>query len=308
MKPVWKEHYAMGVEQLDRDHRQLFQIAGKIIDTVEHTDGRDPQARLFVIREGVKYLQNYFEEHSTREEAYMRQIHYRDYVAHKYLHDEFQSVQMSRFQRIVDRGTCSRDEIFDFVGLGIGWLLEHISTVDMAIVGKGIMSHPKPSFLTREVLEQELGMMFTSTLNIDISPRLINGSYSGEPCCNMVTQMLTFRRSGESEPLVVIAGIEQSFLTRVAQMVYGEDVGQAEALIFATLEIFGASFWRTLGMRLLQSGKDVEYLGNHFLTRAQVQEHFEKQIPPVSALFDSSWGKFFVASFDPSWYNMPIAL
>ena len=40
------------------------------------------------------------------------------------------------------RGECSKEEIQDFVGSGIGWLLEHIATADMAIIGKGILAAP----------------------------------------------------------------------------------------------------------------------------------------------------------------------
>ena len=46
----------MGIEALDDDHKRLFKIAGKIIDTIEDSRGMDEKARLFVVREGVKYL------------------------------------------------------------------------------------------------------------------------------------------------------------------------------------------------------------------------------------------------------------
>lgn len=49
----------------------------------------------------------------------------------------FSMCRWPRFEEIIERGNCSRDEVFDFVGVGIGWLLEHISTADMAIVGQG---------------------------------------------------------------------------------------------------------------------------------------------------------------------------
>lgn len=30
----WSDRYSMGVEEIDNDHKQLFQIAGKLIQTV----------------------------------------------------------------------------------------------------------------------------------------------------------------------------------------------------------------------------------------------------------------------------------
>ncbi len=56
MRIKWKDHYSMGIEALDDDHKRLFKIAGKIIDTIEDSRGMDEKARLFVVREGVKYL------------------------------------------------------------------------------------------------------------------------------------------------------------------------------------------------------------------------------------------------------------
>lgn len=305
MNLEWKEHYTMGIEQIDEDHQKLFKIAGKIIQTVESTNGTDKGARLFVVREGVKYLKNYFDEHAVREEAYMRKIGYKDLDAHKRLHDEFKNVQLAEFEEIIERGACTRDEVFKFVGLGIGWLLEHISTADMAIVGKGVLCVPKAPQLNRAVLEQEVNMMFAATLNMEVNARIIDTDYRGSDFGDAVCQRLTYRREGEI--LTVIAGIEKSFLVKVAQMVYGDAIDDADALVFATLEIFGATFWRTLGERLLRSGKTVEYLENHFLTRNQVRTAISERRPEISVLFDSEWGKFFAASQDPTWNNAQMA-
>ena len=41
------------------------------------------------------------------------------------------------------RRSGSMEEILEFIGTGIGWLLEHITTADMAIVGKGVSTEPK---------------------------------------------------------------------------------------------------------------------------------------------------------------------
>ena len=56
MEIRWNENHIMGVEELDREHRQLFAIAGKLVDRVEEQDASDSAGRLFVLREGLKYL------------------------------------------------------------------------------------------------------------------------------------------------------------------------------------------------------------------------------------------------------------
>lgn len=108
---------------------------------------------MFVLREGLKYLRGYFADHAVREEAYMRQNGYPGYAVHKRQHDEFQSVNLMKYEAILARGSRSREEVLDFVGLGIGWLVEHISTADLAIVGKGVLTAPKQESLHAPRLE-----------------------------------------------------------------------------------------------------------------------------------------------------------
>lgn len=299
MKLKWKEHYNMGLEQFDNEHKQLFQIAGRIIETVEGPYGADEKNRMFIVREGVKYLKNYFLEHAAREEAYMRQIGYSEYDIHKRLHDEFQHVHLARFEQVIERGICTKEEAFDFVGVGIGWLLEHITTADMAIVGKGVLCRPKVAELNEEVLEQEINMLFAATLNLQVNTKIISTNYGGEYFGEAIYQKLTYRRG--TELLTVVAGIEKSFLIRVAQTIYGEETGEEDILILSTLEIFGANFWRTLGERLIATNSGAEYQENHFLSQKQMQTYFGTRSPAVSVLFRSDQGKFFIASEDESW-------
>lgn len=109
----------MGIEELDRDHKRLFSIASKLLDKVrDPEDIKDSQVRLFVLREGVRYLRGYFDQHAIREEAYMRKIGYGDYALHKQLHDEFKENTLSSYERVLETGECSREEVMDFVGRG----------------------------------------------------------------------------------------------------------------------------------------------------------------------------------------------
>ena len=298
MYAKWDERYSMGIEEFDRDHQQLFRIANKIIRTVEGPNGMDETSRIFVVREGVKYLKTYFEEHALREEAYMRRIQYPDYVAHKRLHDEFQYVQLARFEKIIERGACTREEVFSFVGGEIGWMLEHVTTADMAIVGKGILCQPPETDLNRQALEQEVNMMFTSTLNMDVDARILRADYGGEPIGETVCQKFTYQ-CGDTL-LTIIVGIEKPLMSGVAQIVYG-DLGDADMLILASLELFGAAFWKTLVERLACDRQKLAYRECHFLSAHQVREIFRRKIPAISILFQTNRGKLFVSAESDSW-------
>ena len=300
MKLEWKDYYTMNLPEIDNDHKQLFRIAQRIVEMVDETGNADDRTRFFVVREGVKYLKTYFAEHAVREEAYMRSIGYEHYLDHKRLHDEFQIVEIGRFEKVISRGSCTREEVLDFVGAGVGWLVEHIATADMAIVGKGVLCRPRATELTGSVLEQEINTLFAATLNLDIGAKVINGNYGGEAFGEAIYHRTVYLR-GE-ERISMVSGIEKSFLRQAAQRIYGGEIEEEDdVLILSTLELFGASFWRTLGERLLRNKKGAVYAESRFLSRKQVQEMYEKRLPAVSLLFDSRDGKFFVASGDRSW-------
>ena len=291
----WSNRYCMGVQEFDSDHKQLFQIADKIIQTVnQHIN--DSKMRIFMLREGIKYLKDYFDVHAVREEAYMRKIAYDGYFQHKRLHDEFQDIQLVKYDTILQNGRCTKDEILEFVGSGIGWLLEHITTADMAIVGKGQLSRPQADRIDRETLLEEINGLFASTLNLEVNARIQTTEYSGEPFGEAVYQQLTYTRGAQQ--ITVLAGIEKKFLMHVARMIYGSEINEADALILSTFEIFGANFWRTLAGRFVSDGAGLQYKENHFLTQKQLEQKFIQRQPLISVLFASDQGSFFVASDD----------
>lgn len=114
----WKDSYLMGIEQFDHEHRQLFSLAESILKRVRER-GHEPETRLLIVRESLIYLKNYFERHARQEEEYMRQIQYEGYGLHKQLHDSFHTMLQEKYQIIVDRGRCDREEILEFIGTGI---------------------------------------------------------------------------------------------------------------------------------------------------------------------------------------------
>ena len=137
----WNDNYITGIEKLDKEHQQLFQMADQVLNKLRER-GDEANYRIFLVRETLTYITSYFERHAKAEEEYMRKIGYTGYTLHKMLHDEFCNIQLKKYQDIVKRGECSKEEMQDFIGSGIGWLLEHIATADMAIIGKGILAAP----------------------------------------------------------------------------------------------------------------------------------------------------------------------
>ncbi len=110
---VWKEQYAVGVPELDHQHRYLFDLGNEI----QKADIK--QARAYVMK-----LYQYATAHFTAEEQHMKQIKYPDIKAHRKLHDQF----VSDLNAISDPFTPqSFDELKKFL---YTWLIHHILNED----------------------------------------------------------------------------------------------------------------------------------------------------------------------------------
>ena len=290
---TWNESYLMGIEEFDAEHRRLFRIAEHILNLLRSRDG-ESATRMFVVREGLNYLKGYFAHHAAREEAYMRQIHYDGYALHKLLHDDFQRIQLTKYQKIVDSGSCTREDAWDFIGSGIGWLLEHITTADLAIVGRGVLSMPAVQSVNTAVLENAVNLLFAATLNLEANAKIIRTNYAGDPFGQAVYQKILYRMNGREG--TVISGIERPFLLDVAKQLYGPQAEYEMDLVLSTLEMFSAQFWVTLGRQLAGFQDRVEIREKHFLPGSSLAEELSTLKPALSVLFTSDKGKFFVSA------------
>ena len=287
----WAAHYETGIAEFDKQHKDLIDMGGKLSErAVEH--GNDPKARLFLIRETMVFLRNYFITHVEKEEAYMRETGFAGYARHKKLHDAFRMRQLVKYENIVNRGMCSREELFDFIGNGVGWLIEHITTDDMEIV-RGLRQKESHSNLDASKLETKINDLIIQTLNINCHVKAIDVDYKGDSPRKTVYQKCIFL--ADERRIEVLSGIEQSFMMNVGRMLYGDQVDGNIGLVLSTLQSFGASFWRSM-LLCFDFPDDVEMKESVFLTKEELQAQLADMAPTVSILFDSDQGELFFSS------------
>ena len=90
----WQDRFNIGVEIVDQAHHKLFSIVGKIMELyVEQHKSK------FACVEGIKYFNAYALKHFAEEEAYMREIGYPGYLAHKRLHDRMRRETLPALNR-----------------------------------------------------------------------------------------------------------------------------------------------------------------------------------------------------------------
>ena len=289
----WSKNYLMGIDKLDEEHKELFRISDQIYNKVMER-GDDAKYRLFLMNETLEYMLRYFKRHAKSEEIYMREIGYAGYEFHKMLHDELYNMLLKKKADIVKRNECNKKEIAELVGDGIGWLLEHIITEDMAIVGKGISAISSYNSDFEEQLKNVINTNLISFLNVTANVKIINRNYQGEDFGKVICQKMVYNLG--SRQIVVISGIEKTFLIRVAEMIYGTDIEDEMDLVLYSMQTFGANFWRSIGQYFVGNHDLLSLSSNSFIIARSIPEELDMLKPEKSLLFDSDMGKFFIAT------------
>ena len=80
----WDKKYAMGIEQIDKQHKELISLTNRLFQAC--LSGNDAVNASF--KETMSYLVDYVRFHFAAEEKLQEQINYPKYYEHKKLHDD----------------------------------------------------------------------------------------------------------------------------------------------------------------------------------------------------------------------------
>lgn len=125
----WKDEYALGIEIIDDQHKQLFEIADRIYALIQNNLVTDKYDGIVEI---INELKNYTVDHFAAEEKYMQSIGYKRLLSQKVAHNEFlQKMDQIDLDRIDNGQNTYLMETLDFV---VEWLGQHILKEDKLIV------------------------------------------------------------------------------------------------------------------------------------------------------------------------------
>ncbi len=117
---VWQDSYALGLEEIDRQHKMLFDIMNRLWAAIlDNAEGR----RLNTILED---LEHYTVLHFTEEETFMRSIGYPDFDGHVAYHQKFVRKLMEE-KEAAHAGRTISLELIHFLR---DWLVNHILVED----------------------------------------------------------------------------------------------------------------------------------------------------------------------------------
>lgn len=124
-----KEEYKIGVEQIDEQHKKLFELADKAYMLLKDELVIDKYDKIVEILEELK---EYTIFHFRSEEEYMQSIGYKRLFTQKIEHDNFiKELENVDYSSIDAKQDESLVKILNFLN---DWLIEHILKTDKLIV------------------------------------------------------------------------------------------------------------------------------------------------------------------------------
>lgn len=293
MKTIpWNKRYELGVESIDRQHKQLFATINKLL-----TLGDEEGKKEWVCREGVKYMKNHVVEHFQHEEDYMRSINYPDFEIHKRLHDNFQNKTLPSLEEELEDTNYSEDAMRHFLGVSIGWLVAHTQTEDLAIVGRKISQWTNISSEQElDALEQTLVQLGKDVLQL--KAKVINRQYGGEDIGETFCYRFVYHGNNK-ERWEIIWGIEEGLLLKVVSDLMGTQYLKVDDMVI--------NITRYIARQLIEKTRECfphldefELEGESLLTHDQLAATFDRVPPFCSLLFDTGAGYFTFSVFSAS--------
>lgn len=283
MKTIpWNRRYEIGVESIDKQHKQLFAMINKLL-----TLGEEEEKKEWVCREGVKYLKNHVVEHFQHEEEYMRSIDYADFEVHKRLHDDFQNHTLPSLEEELEETSYSEEAMRHFLGVSIGWLVAHTQTEDLAIAGKKLnrwASIPQEEEL--DALEQTIVQLMSEMFQL--KAKAISRQYGGEAIGKTFCYRFVYHGS-KKERWEIIWGIEEKLLLKVVSDLMGTQYLKVDDMVINITRYIARQMIEKI-RECFPHMEEFELEGESLLTHDQLVATFERISPFCSFLFDTGAG------------------
>ena len=123
--------YHTGIEQIDNEHRRLFEIVKEVNDLIGNDLLYDKYDEIIHL---IDELREYTRFHFADEEAYMEKVGYPQLDAQKRAHtafvDKLMDIDLSQLEQIDEHQQEYLNNLISFLA---GWLINHILKMDKQI-------------------------------------------------------------------------------------------------------------------------------------------------------------------------------
>lgn len=281
----WKEEYEIGVETIDRAHKQLFSIVNRIIKNFMDMDF---EKNKMTCMEAIKYLKSYTVKHFAEEEAYQHSINYAGYKVHKKIHDNMRDVVIPALEREIVAKSYSKESLEHFIGVCAGWLAAHVLIEDQAITGK---THSKWS---ADIAEEDnkvnlLDAIVRTYVNslFRMNSELVSKNYAGfaltKPFC--YNDHFT---DDSGRTYLVASAVEESVLEVVALKFLDAKVFEMNAVLSSIL----AEMMKSLNMEVMMAFTNSQLTNtkSKIMPANEFYASYEKTYPNYTMLWRTQQG------------------
>lgn len=124
----WKNEYEVGVDVIDKAHKELFRIANRFLLL-----GKDESKHKWIAEEGIKFFKTYVVRHFSEEEAFMLSIRYANLPHHMEQHRVMRETVLPRMESQLRHEKFSPEAVNKFLHIIQLWLSRHILVHDLDI-------------------------------------------------------------------------------------------------------------------------------------------------------------------------------
>lgn len=284
-KLVWNKRYEIGVEVIDKEHKKLFRILGRLFDFRQQEEKSQ-----WVCQEAVKYFKDHALKHFQDEEEYMASIGYIGLATHARLHRNFRETTLPALERELEQMDYSENAIEHFLGVCAGWLVGHALVEDQAIVSGTV-----PERWERLLPEEEqavLGQVIVSQLHnmFLLNAQQISNCYGGEKFGNGIYYRLIYE-TAEKKRWEFFLIFEEQLIVSTIGGVIGAKAKAIDAMMMNAARYTARQLIEYIKEHF-PSLADVEVKEEQLLNYEQFHRIFEKNKPQCSLLFDTGKGYF----------------
>jgi hemerythrin len=120
---TWKDSFAIGIPQIDRQHKELCDQVDVLFDACSKGKGAEEILKV------LNFLANYTVRHFADEEAYQLKIKYPKFQQHKAKHTDFLNKVTKLKKEATDQGV-NISMVIKINQIISDWLVEHIKNTD----------------------------------------------------------------------------------------------------------------------------------------------------------------------------------
>lgn len=123
---LWKESYRIGIESIDEQHIQLFQMVDHLLEAINQNAGKE------ACQEAIAFLKKYVIKHFQDEETYQASIDYIGMKEHKKAHQDFTRTALEYERRLIE-SDYDIHNVKDLAGMLTAWLIYHVADADQKL-------------------------------------------------------------------------------------------------------------------------------------------------------------------------------